>query len=432
MTNVVRHQPNGWIAFLCVAAMAFTAPAAVELEWRPPAQGTSIGEVVELGLFASSDSQPNENFSALSVILSWDPLRLELVGFNREGEGYSWLKAFFPNDNQLDGLNADCGDIVFCNPYSSHPYNDGNAFFEAWGMFAPAIVPQATSSGLLITRFQFRALRAGLARVQFLPMYGDFTRTRVLHGSVPGTEITGDLGPPADITIAACSILPDASAIGGRYLSVAPTETFSPVAIRISGRSDQPAVACVSKYVQSDGSLGDSPVFLSSISWGTMHITGEEIIPDTVYSVQIDCGTEGEPALSPSADVRTWVWGDVNNTGQADTDDILLVIDASQGVLSGVTLEGVDVAGCLPNGEIDTDDILSVLDAAQGVPYQCAAQCAETGFRPADIPLFVSCLRGPSIIPPQSCVGFDFRIDGDVDLSDWADFQNLYIGGIGP
>jgi len=37
----------------------------------------------------------------------------------------------------------------------------------------------------------------------------------------------------------------------------------------------------------------------------------------------------------------------------------------------------------------------------------------------------VACLAGPNAAPPANCSTFDFDIDGDVDLQDFATIQNL-------
>ncbi len=82
---------------------------------------------------------------------------------------YNWVQSGFPNDAQLDGLNADCGPGTFCSPHTGSPFNDGDAFFQAFKQvmcdleIAPP--PMATPDGLWVTRFRFLATAAGSAQV---------------------------------------------------------------------------------------------------------------------------------------------------------------------------------------------------------------------------------------------------------------------------
>jgi len=167
---------------------------------------------------------------------------------------------------------------------------------------------------------------------------------------------------------------PMAAAEGPRVLAVTPVAGTDPVALRVRGDSDNPSVSCVSLYVQPDGTLGLAPVFRMPAEWGTQQIRSPALIPTATYRVQGDCGTAGNPNLTQPTTVTTWRWGDVNNSGTVDLDDILCELDGFAGV-SQCALAALDLLGCTPDGAIDLDDILSVLDAFGNEPYPCAATC---------------------------------------------------------
>lgn len=402
--------------------------AEVNLAWRPANQTAPLGQTVDIALYALSSNQDNEPFANLGVVFSWDETRLELLGINGQGAGYPWLNSFFPDDRGLDGINDDCEDGLFCDPYTGLPFNDGDAYYEAWGQFPPSPLPVATpGEGLLVTRFSFRTLRSGVARIQFVPVFGDFTRTRVIHPTIPGREITGVLGPPILVTILTCALPPTVLPEGSRYLAATLAPGDAPVAVLISGEPSDDRVACISKYVQPDGRLNDEPVFQTPAEWGTVHVFGEEIIPSAPYRIQADCGTPESPDLSNAALATTWAWGDIDNSGFVNQNDINLVLDASRGIFGGVTIYNVDQAGCIPNGLIDTDDILNVLDASQGRPYSCPEICLMNVFLD-DLFDFVACLLGPLEAASLPCAGFDFDHDGNVDLRDVRRFQVVFRG----
>lgn len=64
------------------------------------------------------------------------------------------------------------------------------------------------------------------------------------------------------------------------------------------------------------------------------------------------------------------VYGDVNNDGDVNLDDILCLLDGFAGVFTcpGVTFDDLDIFPCGGNADINLDDILAVLDAFAGVP----------------------------------------------------------------
>lgn len=153
---------------------------------------------------------------------------------------------------------------------------------------------------------------------------------------------------------------PVAAASGSRYLSVTPEASASPVAIYV-----QSTDACMAKYVDAGGALVDEPFYQLPEDWGTVHVTGVQIVPSTTFNVQVDCGAE----LSAIAAATTWAWADGNDDGQIDIDDILCRLDGFAGSFSACALQAADVSGADPNRLVDLADIVAVTDAFVGLPY---------------------------------------------------------------
>ncbi|UCE61684.1 MAG: right-handed parallel beta-helix repeat-containing protein, partial [Phycisphaerales bacterium] len=175
--------------------------------------------------------------------------------------------------------------------------------------------------------------------------------------------------------------------VGGRYLAITPFESQSTVALRVSGEASNPSIACVSLYVQEDGGLGSEPVFRWTGEWGTVHVTGEEIVPSeigeegrvsSVYGVQADVGVPGDPVLSFAAKVSPWLWGDVNNDGVTDDRDVEAVLDGLGGEFEGTSIQSLDLAPCDPDGILNISDLQYVLKAVGGQSFRkgvCPAPC---------------------------------------------------------
>jgi hypothetical protein len=72
----------------------------------------------------------------------------------------------------------------------------------------------------------------------------------------------------------------------------------------------------------------------------------------------------------------TYRWGDINNDGIVDFQDISLVVDAFRNVFV-LPLEAYDVFGCIPSNRIDFSDISWVVDAFRGLPYPCTLPCHD-------------------------------------------------------
>ncbi len=165
---------------------------------------------------------------------------------------------------------------------------------------------------------------------------------------------------------------------GCRALLVTPTGD-APQALRLDGDGASADVNCVSLYVQNDATLDVSPVYLTPAEWGTVAISGIEVIPSTTYSVRADCGSPGDPQLSMPAEATTWAWGDVEYPpdGNVNFRDITQVVRAFQGEFAEVTLERADLHPCEPNRLVNFGDINWDVQAFQGglLSDLCAAPC---------------------------------------------------------
>ncbi len=164
-----------WVAVLTVSTVAMRAGGAVNLELRPDALQVPAGEIVDVGLYAVSADAMGVDFSGLDVVLTWDPICLELLEALDDGP-HTWSFLFgFLSDSALDGLND--------------TFLDGDALFQA-ASFTSAT---ATPDGVLVASLRFLA-RAGAPDTQFVIQSerGDSTRTQVLAPG--GVDITGELG----------------------------------------------------------------------------------------------------------------------------------------------------------------------------------------------------------------------------------------------
>ncbi len=167
--------------------------------------------------------------------------------------------------------------------------------------------------------------------------------------------------------------------MGSRYLAITPVVGSSTQALIVTGEPSNPTMACLSMYVQSDGTLGPDPVYLSPGEWGTTYVHGPAILPSTTYLIQADLlAGNGQPLTSSAATVTTWAFGDVDNNGVVNFSDISLVVHGFQGDFSAASRETVDLEPCLPNGVIDFNDISETVKAFQGFSISCVDPCSTT------------------------------------------------------
>lgn len=82
--------------------------------------------------------------------------------------------------------------------------------------------------------------------------------------------------------------------------------------------------------------------------------------------------------VSNEITITTWRWGDTNNDGVVNLDDILCELAAFSGNYSATcTLYSADQIGGFfnPDRVVNLDDILAVLNAFSGQPYSDTPIC---------------------------------------------------------
>ncbi len=167
------------LAAAAAAIPAAAAGGAINLELRPPEQTAIVGDVVQIGLYAVSDSGTNQLLAAAQVIISWDPKHLQLLGITSQG-AITLLSSSFPANDPFD-LNE------------SVPPQDGDGIYVA---FAPlGNRAAATPAGALLTTLRFEALATVPATtVTILEEAGSPPgETIVFDGTVRNLDVTGTL-----------------------------------------------------------------------------------------------------------------------------------------------------------------------------------------------------------------------------------------------
>ncbi|MCH7705353.1 MAG: hypothetical protein IIB61_09580 [Planctomycetes bacterium] len=217
------------------------------------------------------------------------------------------------------------------------------------------------------------ALEGSTYEIAILPDPDSFLRS----SSSPPQAIPMGISMPCRLTIASCGP-PTVTAAGPRYVAIVPPAGAGDVALRVTSL-DEP---CVDAFVDFDpnpslAALGiarlvAAPVFRAPADWGVVYLGDEEILPDTEYTVRTVCATGSESA---GESATTWLWGDVDDSGGSDFDDILCVLDAFAGSFANCSLYGVDLRGDVPNGVTDFDDVLAGLNAFGGLPYPGIDPC---------------------------------------------------------
>lgn len=158
--------------------------------------------------------------------------------------------------------------------------------------------------------------------------------------------------------------------LSSRHIRVIPLATVSaPIALHVTS----PTWPCLDDYVDESYHLVNPSLkaFQFPFEWGTFVLKDPDIFPSSTYEFRSECG----PYISSPSVAATRKFADVDDDGDVDSIDIVLVIDAYKGIFVGASLEEVDLYPCVPNGYIDALDIVMVLDAYKGIPYYCSQPC---------------------------------------------------------
>lgn len=139
-----------------------------------------------------------------------------------------------------------------------------------------------------------------------------------------------------------------------------------------------PGWSCYGRCIA--GPLGDTPVYLTAAEWGVVQIRGEDMRPDSLYTIHTECDFGGAPVVSAGASAYTWAWGDADGNGVVNVLDVAATVDRVKGV-GTATLEGANVWDCSADSLADPDlqvnvlDVAVVVDAVKETPYPCPAIC---------------------------------------------------------
>lgn len=192
---------------------------------------------------------------------------------------------------------------------------------------------------------------------------------------------------------------PTALADGNRYVSITPSPGLNPVGLAMTPACQPLGAAFVGPPSEpfSLATLLDqgTTLVLTPDEWGgPVHVTGDNVTPDTDFLVWAVCDRMGEPIFSPALTVRTAVWGDVTGSfeegawtapnGIVDvTADIVAILDRFRALPTSLPVHRVDLVGlgsggpqCRPDGSIDIVDVTAALDAFGGRDFRPPVGCS--------------------------------------------------------
>jgi hypothetical protein len=355
-----------------------------------------------------SDNETDQIVRGVQVILLWDSSYLSLADLEHNGP-YTWQFSAFFDDSPADGLNADCGPAVFCDPYTGLPYNDGNAYYQAGASFYEDAY--ATPEGLLVVSFVFDALAYTPATEVSIPgAFGEYTTTQVF-GEEPGEEVTGTLGsapvtvhPQVDWGVLAVDA-PDAAC--GFY----PGDTVT-VLLTVSDLLSP--INAVQSLIEFDADLlslvGITPGDGSGSPWDSAVEIHEEVDAGVItYAVLLVAG-------------------------ESDADAVVATLEFTVLPSAGFQVGAVQLLAQVP--PLLTELTLASTGDAIIPDLHGPAVIAHPGDGDSDGDVdlddhggLVSCLTGPGATGPLGdCCRFDFDRDEDVDLGDFGALVAVFTG----
>jgi hypothetical protein len=178
-THCQLTRLHGIFGGIVLGVAGSSVQASINLELRPLSQVAIVGNTVNVGLYAISDSPSSQLLSAAQVILTWDVSYVQLSGLNNSGAA-TWLSSAF--GPEPFGLNTSL--------------LDGDAMWIGLAPLGQANAVPATPGGTLLTTFMFQALAptAPLTLINLVPSGGNpLGTTIVFDGTVPNTDVTGTL-----------------------------------------------------------------------------------------------------------------------------------------------------------------------------------------------------------------------------------------------
>ncbi|GJQ26993.1 MAG: hypothetical protein HBSAPP02_20250 [Phycisphaerae bacterium] len=177
------------LAALFGAVIASPVTANVDLFFQPslvfsPAPGCTVNQILTVQLRARSSTASPQQFSALSVILEWDPAVLEFMeNIPNSNPNYLWTSEFYP----AGGLNPD--------------YSDGDASYYALPQtFNLPVAPANNTNGMLVTTFRFKVLAP--TNGTLVRMIADRAGELTQVSDNDANDVTGDISSTSTFKVA--------------------------------------------------------------------------------------------------------------------------------------------------------------------------------------------------------------------------------------
>lgn len=389
---------------LTVHGTAPRASAVVNLVLAPATQNVAAGTPVDVGLLAVSDDDTDNVFTALDVVLSWDPTLLELREVLDNGS-HSW--------NFMFGLLPDPGDGL------NDSLLDGDALFQA-ASFSQAT---ATAEGILIATFRFTAVAdTPLTSIVIEPMRGEHSESRVLR---PGAvNVTGSLGT-ANVTITSEASLSveDWALPAGRTAKVI-------VSGAVAGASTF-GVEIILEIVSRTGNQGtvtftESPpadIIQAGDPWPNDGIFSAFDADSLGFSVTLNASVDGDGSFVGAS---TTYAGPLSSFPVTVSNNARGVWDFRLSTsVNDSSSQWKNLATALHHGTVTIVD----LDDGNGDGFIDIGDFAE----------FQVCYTGDvgPIVPPAyplapalRCIVYDMDNDGDIDTDDYAAYEEVMFGPI--
>jgi hypothetical protein len=195
--KAIGESRVSWFVVVLAIILGLGAPVPIavggyiSLEWRPPTQTVSVGDPVNIALYAVSSEPTSLRFSSLQAIFNWDPSRLMLLGRDDTGRPSLWMYGFLADPY---GLNE-----------AAVPA-DGDGLYVAIASLGHSVT--VTSTGTLLTTFLFKAVApASQTTLSIVPSGGSPTGESFVTDE-DGYRVTGGLGE------ATVTILPEPATLG--------------------------------------------------------------------------------------------------------------------------------------------------------------------------------------------------------------------------
>jgi hypothetical protein len=173
--NAVRRPLAAAVG--ATALLSLSAHANIDLELRLESNNPQVGDVIEIGLYAVSDQEANQELRGIEAVFAWNPAVLEFLQ-HVDPQTYVWSVIGFPDPF---GVNE------------ADPPADGDGLYSMI-QFPSGI--NATPGGVLVTTFEFEVLQEAVTSVsiQSDAINGGTASTCVFDPVLPNTCITGELG----------------------------------------------------------------------------------------------------------------------------------------------------------------------------------------------------------------------------------------------